>query len=65
MLEDLWQTILAEKEWVFSGIGVLVLSVILGIFFKKKASTAQKIKSGAGSTNVQAGRDANVNLKSD
>lgn len=54
------QWIFNNKEWVFSGIGVFVLTVIVGFFFKKKSSITQTQKSGKNSTNYQAGGDIKI-----
>lgn len=43
-----------NKEWVFSGIGVLILSTIIGFFVKQKTSTIQKQKSGDNGINIQS-----------
>jgi hypothetical protein len=53
-----------NREWVFSGIGVLVISVIMSsiwyLLFKKKASgRSQNARAGNNSTIFQAGRDIN------
>ncbi|AXR16985.1 hypothetical protein DPQ26_12800 [Bacillus sp. E25] len=49
-------------EWIFSGIGVLVISTVGGIFLKKRkdAKNIQSINSGDNSTNIQGGRDVKV-----
>ena len=56
--------IIENVQWVFSGIGVLVLSVVGGIFFKNKSnkSITQSIKSGNKSTNIQGGRDVTTSI---
>jgi hypothetical protein len=51
--------IIDNKEWIFSGIGVLVLSVFVQQWFPSKH--VQKQKSGRGSINYQAGKDININ----
>jgi len=48
--------IMNNKEWIFSGIGVAIISLIIGLFLKKK-STKMKQKSGDSSINIQIGRD--------
>ena len=58
-ITDNWQL-------VFGGLGTAVIAAVVGAwaksYFDKKPSpkTSQQIRSGSGSTNVQAGRDANV-----
>lgn len=54
------QWILDNKEWLFSGIGVLIISVFLGFIFRKKTDIKQTQKSGKNSTNYQSGRDINI-----
>jgi len=53
---------LENREWIFSGIGVFILSLLLGILIKNKYAnkTVQKQKSGKDSTNIQATRDINI-----
>ncbi|AVK50992.1 hypothetical protein AXY43_24875 [Clostridium sp. MF28] len=43
-----------NKEWFFSGIGVLILSTVIGFFIKQKASIIQKQKSGDNGINIQS-----------
>lgn len=53
-----------NKEWFFSGAGVLILGFILKMIFKDKDRTANQIqKSGKKSINIQSGRDVNVNSR--
>ena len=53
-----------NKEWLFSGGGVVLVAWIIRIIFKKRQATSiQTIRSGHDSTNVQAGRDINVGTK--
>lgn len=52
--------VLKNKEWLFSGIGVVVVSWVGGIFKKTKASSTQTIRAGNNSTNVQAGSDVSI-----
>jgi hypothetical protein len=53
--------ILANKEWLFSGIGILILGLLIKQFKKKKTLKAIKMKqkSGSNSTNIQIGGDYN------
>lgn len=46
--------LIANKEWIFSGVGVAVLSWLL---FRKSASSNMNQKGGDNSTNIQVGRD--------
>ena len=50
-----------NKEWLFSGIGVFIISIIL-LFFKRRKKRKKIImrqKSGQNSTNIQIGGDFN------
>jgi hypothetical protein len=54
--------ILNNIEWIFSGIGVSILSIIFLIFQRKKrhnSNIKQKISSGKKSTNIQIGQITN------
>jgi len=53
--------IINNKEWIFSGIGVFIISLLLTKLFKK--SHIQKQKSGKNSTNYQASGDINIKNK--
>jgi len=47
-----------NKEWIFSGIGVFFLTLLVGFLFRRrKAEISQSIKSGNNSTNIQIGGD--------
>lgn len=50
--------IINNKEWIFSGIGVTFISLIIGLLWKNK-STTMKQKSGKNSTNIQINGDYN------
>lgn len=58
-MNDVWSYILDNAKWIFSGIGVAVVSFIA--YFLKRRSTKQYQKGGRNSTNVQVGRDININ----
>jgi hypothetical protein len=49
--------ILNNKDWIFSGIGVAVISVIIGLLWEKKSSklTTMKQKAGDNSKNISIG----------
>lgn len=50
-----------NKEWLFSGGGLVLLAWVYRVFFKKKqTASTQSIRSGDGSTNIQSGRDVNI-----
>lgn len=52
--------LIQNKEWLFSGLGVVVLSTVVGFLFKNKGN--QQIKAGDKSTNIQGGRDVKVSI---
>lgn len=49
-----------NKEWLFSGIGVLIISTIMTLLFKKKSVQSLNQVSGNNSTNIQASGNINV-----
>ena len=53
--------IIDNKEWIFSGIGVFILGLVLALFknHKTKRNIKMKQKSGSNSTNIQIGGDYN------
>ena len=64
-MEDFAAWVIDNKEWLFSGVGLVVVAWVGRLIFKKKtyASSTQTIRSGDSSTNVQAGRDVNIATK--
>ena len=52
--------VLENKEWLFSGAGIFVFSLLVGLVLKKKMGFKQYQKSGKNSTNYQAGGDINI-----
>lgn len=57
--------IIENKDWIFSGIGVLLISLVAGLFAKRHKSSKQTQMSGSNSTNYQSGRDINIGIKND
>jgi plastocyanin domain-containing protein len=57
----LMEWILDNKEWIFSGIGVFIIGLIIAFFSRKKKNKSIKMKqkSGSNSTNTQIGGDFN------
>ena len=51
-----------NKEWIFSGIGVAVVSWLL---FRNSSASNMTQKSGKNSTNIQVGGDLKFNKKDD
>jgi hypothetical protein len=56
--------LIANKEWVFSGVGVAALAGLVGLLYRRARSAAPGLEQHAagGSRNLQAGRDINVSL---
>lgn len=52
--------ILENKEWIFSGIGVTLLSWLI---FRNTGGSSMRQDGGKNSTNVQVGGDFKVNSK--
>lgn len=55
-----------NKEWLFSGIGAVVLGGVFSFFKKKKDNSGkanQSIESGDNSQNYQSGNDMTINEK--
>lgn len=48
---------IANKEWVFSGIGIAIIS----FFIRKSKNQKQTQKSGNNSINIQVGKNLNIN----
>jgi hypothetical protein len=49
-MNNFWKTIWSNKEWLFSGIGVLFLSVISGLIYKKRNQEKKIAPQGQGHT---------------
>jgi len=53
------QWVLDNKEWLFSGIGIVFITVIIS-FLNKRHNPKQVQKSGDNSTNYQAGGNIQI-----
>lgn len=53
-----------NKQWVFSGIGVVIIAAIFK-FFSRSSGVTQTQKSGNNSKSFMAGRDMKVTDKDD
>lgn len=51
--------IVENKNWIFSGIGVFVIGLIINSI-RKQNTKSQIQKSGDNSINIQSGRDTNI-----
>ncbi|HBE76476.1 MAG TPA: hypothetical protein DDW65_01650 [Firmicutes bacterium] len=56
--------VLNNKEWIFSGIGVFIISLIIGLIVKQKNNIKQSQSSGDNCTNIQSADSVEINLKS-
>lgn len=56
--------LIENKEWIFSGIGVSVIILIVSIF-KQKPDAKQIQKTGTNSTNYQAGGNIHIGSSND
>ncbi len=54
-----------NKEWFFSGAGVLLLTWLGTWIFGRKKELGQSQSSGSNSVNLQAGKDINISSKND
>jgi len=52
--------LIENKEWVFSGIGVFALTLIVTVLRRKGNSYKQSQKGGDYSINIQSGKDTNI-----
>ena len=63
-MEDFFSWVINNIEWLFSGVGLVVVAWVVRLVFKRAyASSTQTIRSGDSSTNVQAGRDVKLATK--
>lgn len=63
-MEEFVAWVIDNKQWLFSGAGLVVVAWMGRLIFKKRyASSTQTIRSGDSSTNVQAGRDVSIGTK--
>lgn len=53
----------SNKEWVFSGIGAVIIAAIITWFFRRSQSKKQIQKSGNNSVNIQVGDNLNIHTK--
>ena len=52
--------IIENKEWVFSGIGVLAITLVMRLFLFRSKKPKMSQKSGSHSVNIQAGKNVEV-----
>lgn len=62
----MWNWLITNKEWVFSGIGVAVLTVLFSLFKSKRDKRInQKQIAGDGSINIQIGENIKISKSGD
>ena len=64
-MESIFDFLISNKEWMFSGVGVAVLSLLIsGILGRAKKSNniIQQKNITRGNLNIQMGRDVNINI---
>ncbi|HOX41619.1 MAG TPA: hypothetical protein PK263_05525 [bacterium] len=60
-MDSLLRLVFDNKEWLFSGVGLVLVSWIGRIIYKRRqATSSQKIHSGSNSVNIQAGHDIKI-----
>lgn len=59
------QWMIDNKEWLFSGVGIFIITVGISIFTNKKREIKQTQKSGSNSKNYQSVGDINIGNKND
>jgi len=60
-MNEIIEWIINNKLSLLSGSGGLVIVWILGVIFKRRTGSSQKIRSGSNSRNYQAGGDLTTN----
>ncbi|WP_368223915.1 hypothetical protein [Aeromonas sp. s4] len=55
--------IITNKEWLFSGIGGVIITILVGVFMRSGNQLKQSQKSGDNSNNYQAGTSITVEHK--
>jgi hypothetical protein len=63
MLDHYWAWIVANKDWLFSGVAVAIVGALLRRLVKRKGDGVSLTnKAGASSQNIQAGRDVHLTV---
>ncbi len=58
LFEQLLEWVIANKDWLFSGIGVAIATwIVRFLYMRGQKGPSQNIQSGENTTNIQAGRD--------
>lgn len=66
-MENQMEWLAENAHWIFSGIGVFVLSFLIGLLLKnrRRKTIVQKQRAGKGSVNVQSAGDINIGVRND
>lgn len=59
------QWVIDNKEWLFSGVGIFVITILISIFTSRKRAIKQTQKSGSNSKNYQSAGDINIGRNDD
>ena len=63
-MEEIMSWVFDNKEWLFSGVGIVVFGGLIRLLMKKNSSSSsQNIRSGENSINLQAGRDLDIDSR--
>ena len=57
----MWEWLITNKQWVFSGIGVAIATGIIAFFVRRSSGISQNQTSGTRSTNIQSAGDISIN----
>jgi hypothetical protein len=61
----MFEWLVSNKEWIFSGVGVALVSWLFVWLFRRKDRVGQRQSSGKNSVNIQAGNDIRIDSKDD
>ena len=53
----------ANKQWIFSGIGVAIIAFIIRLIFNRRQTKKQIQQSGDNSINIQVGDNLNIHTQ--
>ena len=53
--------IVENRQWLFSGLGIVLLGVVAKLFLKRRSGTIQTQRSGDRSVNIQSAGNLHIN----
>ena len=62
VLDNTWNWLLANQQWVFSGVGASIIAAVLTRFLRGRQKESLAMKSGILSSGVQIARDLHVTI---